>query len=123
MLLGFRSVSVGNGRLSRAGGARLGGLEAFLSHPARVVLAIVAFVLAGVALLAGGNLSLGVREDRSNRCVIVAMGLFCRPPPTHTESGLSTAMQFADSAWRAKALACVRARRSLQRACGHSTRA
>jgi hypothetical protein len=31
--------------------------------------------MAGAALFAGGNMSPGVREDRSNRWVIVAFGL------------------------------------------------
>jgi protein-S-isoprenylcysteine O-methyltransferase Ste14 len=49
-----------------------GGLGAFFSHPARIALAIVTFVLAAVALFSGGNLSPGVREDRANRWVLVA---------------------------------------------------
>ena len=49
-----------------------GGLGAFFSHPARIALAIVTFVLAAVALFSGGNLSAGVREDRANRWVLVA---------------------------------------------------
>src|SRR5215469_13031888 len=53
----------------------LGGFAAFFSHPALVVLAIAFFALSGVALFSGGNLSPGVREDRTNRWVIVAFGL------------------------------------------------
>jgi protein-S-isoprenylcysteine O-methyltransferase Ste14 len=52
-----------------------GGLAAFFSHPALIALAFALFALAGVALFAGGNLSSGVREDRSNRWVIVALML------------------------------------------------
>jgi protein-S-isoprenylcysteine O-methyltransferase Ste14 len=52
-----------------------GSFAAFFSHPALVSLAIVLFVLSGVALFSGGNLSSGVREDRANRWVIVAFGL------------------------------------------------
>jgi protein-S-isoprenylcysteine O-methyltransferase Ste14 len=52
-----------------------GGLAAFFSHPALVALAVATFVLAGASLFAGGNLSPGLREDRSNRWVIVAFGL------------------------------------------------
>ncbi|MGC2200566.1 MAG: isoprenylcysteine carboxylmethyltransferase family protein [Stellaceae bacterium] len=52
-----------------------GGFAAFFSHPALIALAIVLFVLTGVALFSGGNLSPGVREDRANRWVIVAFGL------------------------------------------------
>jgi hypothetical protein len=51
-----------------------GGFAAFFSHPALIALAITLFVLSGVALFSGGNLSPGVREDRANRWVIVA---FC----------------------------------------------
>jgi hypothetical protein len=43
------------------------GFAAFFSHPALIVLAITLFVLSGVALFSGGNLSPGVREDRANR--------------------------------------------------------
>jgi hypothetical protein len=41
-----------------------GGLAAFVSHPARVALAVTGFVLAGATLFSAGNLSSGVREDR-----------------------------------------------------------
>jgi hypothetical protein len=34
-----------------------GGFAAFFAHPARIALAVIVFVLAGVALFAGGNLS------------------------------------------------------------------
>jgi protein-S-isoprenylcysteine O-methyltransferase Ste14 len=49
-----------------------GGMIPFFSHPALVALAVVVLALAGAALLAGGNLSPGVREDRGNRWVIAA---------------------------------------------------
>ncbi len=52
-----------------------GGSTAFFSHPALTALAFTLFALSGVALFAGGNLSPGVREDRANRWVIVALGL------------------------------------------------
>jgi protein-S-isoprenylcysteine O-methyltransferase Ste14 len=52
-----------------------GGLAAFFSHPARTSLAIILFVMAGVALFSGGNLSPGEREDRGNRWVLVAFAL------------------------------------------------
>jgi len=52
-----------------------GGWTAFFAHPARIALAIVLFVLAGVSLVAGGNLSRGLREDRGNRWVIGALAL------------------------------------------------
>jgi hypothetical protein len=53
----------------------LGGFAAFFSHAALIALAIVLFVLSGVALFSGGNLSPGEREDRGNRWVIAAFGL------------------------------------------------
>lgn len=52
-----------------------GRLAAFFSHPALVALAVATAVLAGVSLFAGGNVSPGVREDRSNRWVITAFAL------------------------------------------------
>jgi protein-S-isoprenylcysteine O-methyltransferase Ste14 len=52
-----------------------GGWTAFFSHPARVALAVVLSLMAGVSLCAGGNLSPGLREDRGNRWVIVALAL------------------------------------------------
>jgi len=52
-----------------------GGFAAFFSHAALIALAIVLFVLSGVALFSGGNLSPGEREDRGNRWVLAAFGL------------------------------------------------
>jgi protein-S-isoprenylcysteine O-methyltransferase Ste14 len=52
-----------------------GGLGEFFVHPARVVLAITAIALAGVAPFTGGNLSPGEREDRGNRWIIAALGV------------------------------------------------
>jgi len=52
-----------------------GGFAAFCSRPAWVALLIVLLALSGVALFAGGNLSSGVREDRSNRWVIGVFAL------------------------------------------------
>jgi len=52
-----------------------GGIAAFFSDPARTALAVALAVLAGVSLFAGGNVSSGVREDRSNRWVIGAFAL------------------------------------------------
>jgi len=51
-----------------------GGPTAFFAHPARSTLAITFGVISGVALFAGGNLSPGLREDRSNRWIIAALG-------------------------------------------------
>src|SRR5512132_1854303 len=52
-----------------------GGFAAFFSHPALIALAILGFVLMGVALFSGGNLSPGEREDRGNRWVLAAFGV------------------------------------------------
>jgi protein-S-isoprenylcysteine O-methyltransferase Ste14 len=52
-----------------------GGFAAFFSHPALTALAIVGFVLTGVALFSGGDLSPGEREDRGNRWVLAAFGV------------------------------------------------
>src|SRR5215813_7170073 len=52
-----------------------GGWTAICTHLALVALAVVLFVLAGVSLFAGGNLSRGLREDRGNRWVIGALVL------------------------------------------------
>jgi protein-S-isoprenylcysteine O-methyltransferase Ste14 len=52
-----------------------GSFAAFFSHPALIALVIVGFVLAGVALFSGGNLSPGEREDRGNRWVLAAFGV------------------------------------------------
>jgi protein-S-isoprenylcysteine O-methyltransferase Ste14 len=50
-----------------------GGLAPFFSHPARLVLAIVLVAMSIMAAFAGGNVSPGLREDRSNRWVIAAV--------------------------------------------------
>jgi len=52
-----------------------GGLAAFFSHPARIALAIVLFIMVCVSFFAGGNLSPGLREDRGNRWVVAAIGV------------------------------------------------
>jgi hypothetical protein len=52
-----------------------GGLGAFFSHPALIALAIITFVLSDVALFSSGNLSRGIREDRSNRWVLGAFAV------------------------------------------------
>jgi protein-S-isoprenylcysteine O-methyltransferase Ste14 len=50
-----------------------GGVAAFFSSPARTALAVVTLLIGIAAFFAGGSLSRGVREDRSNRWVIVAL--------------------------------------------------
>src|SRR5580704_3433246 len=65
-----------------------GGFGAFFAHPALIALAVVLFVVSGVALCAGGNLSPGEREDRSNRWVIAvftAVGLLDGYLPAYTD--------------------------------------
>lgn len=65
-----------------------GGFAAFFSHPALIALAITLLVLSGVALFSGGNLSSGIREDRSNRWVIAAfslIGLLAAYLPAYTD--------------------------------------
>jgi protein-S-isoprenylcysteine O-methyltransferase Ste14 len=52
-----------------------GGFAAFFSHAPLIALTIVFFVLVGVALFSGGNLSSGEREDRGNRWVLAAFGI------------------------------------------------
>jgi protein-S-isoprenylcysteine O-methyltransferase Ste14 len=52
-----------------------GGLVLFFSHPALIALTVALFAMSGVTLFSEGNLSAGVREDRTNRWVIVAFGL------------------------------------------------
>src|SRR5260370_14958176 len=52
-----------------------GGFAPFFSHPALTALAVATAILAVVSCFAGGNLSSGVREDRSNRWVLIAFGL------------------------------------------------
>ncbi len=52
-----------------------GGFAAFFSHSALVALAVAMVALAIVSFFAGGSLSSGVREDRSNRWVIAAFGV------------------------------------------------
>lgn len=51
-----------------------GGVAAFFANPARIALALVMLALTGAALFSAGNLSPGLREDRSNRWVLGAFG-------------------------------------------------
>jgi protein-S-isoprenylcysteine O-methyltransferase Ste14 len=65
-----------------------GGFAAFFSHPALIALAVTLFVMSGVALFSGGNLSPGEREDRANRWVLAAfalIGLFAAYLPAYTD--------------------------------------
>lgn len=49
-----------------------GGVEAYFANPARTALVVVTLALGVASLFVGGNLSSGIREDRSNRWVILA---------------------------------------------------
>jgi protein-S-isoprenylcysteine O-methyltransferase Ste14 len=65
-----------------------GSFAAFFSHPARVAVTIVTFVLAGAALFSSGNLSAGEREDRANRWILVVLtpiGLLAAYLPAYTD--------------------------------------
>jgi protein-S-isoprenylcysteine O-methyltransferase Ste14 len=52
----------------------IGGVAAFFSHRPLIALAIATLAMAMVASVSEGNLSPGIREDRSNRWVIAAFG-------------------------------------------------
>jgi len=53
----------------------LGGPKPFFSHEALIALTVVLCLMVVASVLAGGNLSSGVREDRGNRWVIAAFAL------------------------------------------------
>src|SRR5262249_15545 len=52
-----------------------GGFRSFFSHAALVALVVVLFVLSILSFFAGGNLSPGIREVRSNRWVIAVFAI------------------------------------------------
>jgi protein-S-isoprenylcysteine O-methyltransferase Ste14 len=52
-----------------------GGPSQFFSHPALTVVAIVTVVLGVASLFTEGHLGSGIREDRTNRWVIGALGI------------------------------------------------
>lgn len=52
-----------------------GGAAAFFAHPALVALGVVSGAMVVAAFFAGGNISSGEREDRSNRWVLAAFGI------------------------------------------------
>lgn len=65
-----------------------GGFAAFFSQPALVALVVVLFALSVTAVFAGGEISSGVREDRSNRWVLVpfsVVGLALAFVPAYTD--------------------------------------
>lgn len=71
-----------------------GSLSAYLAHPPLVALAVVLGGLLIAALVAGGNLSHGGREDRANRWIIAVfavIGLLAAYVPAYTDrAGLWT---------------------------------
>ena len=86
----LRFVSIAIGFCVYAGLAILGwaGFRSFFSHPALIALLAVLFSLSSLAFFAGGNLSPGVREARSNRWVIpvfVVIGLVDAYLPAYTD--------------------------------------
>ncbi|HTT77609.1 MAG TPA: isoprenylcysteine carboxylmethyltransferase family protein [Candidatus Binataceae bacterium] len=52
-----------------------GGFTAFFSHPPLIGLTVAFLIMVIAALFAGGNLSSGEREDRSNRWVVAAFAI------------------------------------------------
>jgi protein-S-isoprenylcysteine O-methyltransferase Ste14 len=73
----LRLASIAIGTCAYAGLAILGwgGFRPFFSHPALIALVVVLIALSVVSFFAGGNLSPGVREARSNRWVIAVFGV------------------------------------------------
>lgn len=65
-----------------------GGFVAFFSHPALIAITIATMLLTGVSLFSDGNISAGVREDRSNRWVLAAfavIGVLSAYLPAYTD--------------------------------------
>jgi protein-S-isoprenylcysteine O-methyltransferase Ste14 len=90
MMIASKLIFTVIGTLAYLGLAVLGWgeLAAFFSHPALIALAITTLGLSGVALFSRGNLSPGIREDRSNRWVIGAfalIGLLAGYLPAYTD--------------------------------------
>jgi protein-S-isoprenylcysteine O-methyltransferase Ste14 len=73
----FRLILIAIGSCAYAGLAVLGwgGFRPFFSHAALTALVVVLFALSVVSFFAGGNLSPGVREARSNRWVLPVFGV------------------------------------------------
>jgi len=65
-----------------------GGFGPFFSHPALVAVAIATLAMTAVALFTEGNISPGVREDRTNRWVLIAfsvLGVLAAWLPAYTD--------------------------------------
>jgi protein-S-isoprenylcysteine O-methyltransferase Ste14 len=73
----LRLASIAIGACAYTGLAILGwgGVGPFFSHPALTALVMVLFALSAVSSFAGGNLSPGVHEVRSNRWVIAVFAI------------------------------------------------
>jgi protein-S-isoprenylcysteine O-methyltransferase Ste14 len=56
-----------------------GGVSALFSHPALTALVLATFATSAAAFFAGGNMSAGVREDRSSRWVLAAFAAITFP--------------------------------------------
>ncbi len=52
-----------------------GGFAPFFAHPPLVAVTVATLLMGVVALFSSGNISLGEREDRSNRWVLAAFGV------------------------------------------------
>lgn len=90
MALLARALLVAAGTAAYLGLAVLGwgGFGPFFAHPALIALAVVLVAVSIVALFAGGNISPGEREDRSNRWVLIAffgIGLLLGFLPPYTD--------------------------------------
>ena len=69
------SVLAGSAAYAALAIAGAGGVTPFFSNPPLFALAVAYFATVIVSLFAGGNVNPGVREDRSNRWVLVAFGV------------------------------------------------
>ena len=86
----FKLALIAIGSCAYAGLAILGsgGFRPFFSHSALIALVVVLFALSGVSFFAGGNLSPGVREARSNRWVLpvfIVIGFLNAYLPAYTD--------------------------------------
>ena len=87
-----------------------GGWESVLVEPALVALLVAFFVLMLVALFAGGNVSSGVREDRSNRWVLGAfafLGVLTGFFPAYTDRLGFWTINGATTRWIGVAIFCA----------------
>jgi protein-S-isoprenylcysteine O-methyltransferase Ste14 len=90
MKTGLRIPLIALGTVAYLGLAILGrgGFRHFFSSPALTALAVVFVAISATAFFAGGNLSAGTKEDRSNRWVLLAfsiIGLLLPFVPAYTD--------------------------------------